>query len=100
MRVSSVVSPIDPVRRHPELYLFASSGLSLAERLVFGLMADAMQLGVQDLRWDFDEGKHFVASSSNWLGSDTNPDPTLFERVVSLTSARENSIRHEICVAA
>jgi hypothetical protein len=101
MQVNRVVSPIAPVQQHSDLYLFASPGLSLSERLVFGLMADAMWFGSNDVRWHCDEGRHFVGSSFNWLlSADGQTDRTLFERVVPLKSGGENSIRHEVCVMA
>jgi hypothetical protein len=101
MPINSVSSPLVHVRQHPDLYLFSDPGLSLAERLVFGLIADAMHLGAHDVRWSCARGRHLVSSSLNWFGfPDGKPDLSLFERVVPLPNASENSLRHEICVTA
>ena len=101
MKVRSVLPPVDHVRAHPDLYLFAAPGLLLPERLAFGLMSDAMHLGATDVYWCRDGNRYFVGSSMNWLTSATGQsDPTLFEKVVALKGAEPNSIRHEICVMA
>jgi hypothetical protein len=102
MEIKVVPSPLVHVASHPDLYLFNAPGLTLVERLVFGLIYDAMHVGNRDLHWQSDGHCHMVMSKTNWLAADgdNEPDPKLFERIAPLPDAGQNSIRQEICVAA
>lgn len=102
MGINILPQPIAHVADHPDLYLFTAPGLALAERLVFGLMLDAMRMGVFDLHWKSEGCCHVVVSKKNWLATEDSeePDVNLFGRVVPLPSAGQNSIRHDICVTA
>jgi hypothetical protein len=88
------------VRLHPDMYLFGSTGLSIVERLILGLMSDAMYQNSASIHIFKRESSVLICSERNWLQSASHSESELFHRLVPLNNAMQNSVRHEAIVAA
>lgn len=101
MDITPLDSPIEQVRKNPEMYLFSGFGIPIAERLMLGLVSDAIALGATNINWLRERNSHFVGSTFNWLGlSGQGVRLEFFDKVVPLEGSPPNSIRHEICLTA
>lgn len=102
MTVSRVPDPVTYIRQHPEMYI-PSDERSLRDKLLLQLASDAIALNVSDLTVKKAGTWTLLGSDTDWLrlGKFQKDSPRdLFNFVVPLIEAGQNSIRHEVVVNA
>jgi len=80
-----------------------NDGRPLSDKLLVLLACDAIALKVEDLAIQRDGAWTFLGSNTDWLrlGNFRNLSPAeLFDFIVPLVEAGQNSIRHEVVVHA